>query len=50
MAFTLCAIMIGHKEIPNYGDPRDAGPDRLLMFLIFGFILMVLFRAFWFFG
>jgi hypothetical protein len=39
--------MISYKQIPDYGDPRGAGPDRLLMFLVFGFIMLVLLRSFW---
>jgi hypothetical protein len=35
----------------DYGDPRNAGgPDQLMMILIFGFIVMVLLRVFFFFG
>jgi hypothetical protein len=33
----------------DYGDPRNAGgPDKLMMILIFGFIVMVLLRVFFF--
>jgi hypothetical protein len=37
-------------ESPDYGSPKPAGPDHLLMFLVFGFIILLLLRAFVSFG
>jgi hypothetical protein len=37
-------------ESPDYGSPKQAGPDQFLMFLVFGFIVMLLLRAFVIFG
>ena len=39
--------MTGYGQSPDYGNPMHGGPDRLLMFLILAFIMMVLLRAFW---
>jgi hypothetical protein len=41
-----------HKlRMIDYGDPTNSGgPDQLIMILVFGFIVLVLLRAFVFFG
>jgi hypothetical protein len=38
-----------HLLMTDYGDPTNAGgPDQLMMVLVFGFIVMVLLRVFFF--
>jgi hypothetical protein len=43
----LGAIMLGYKKFHYYGDPKNGGPDRLMMLLVFGLITMVLLRSLW---
>jgi hypothetical protein len=40
--------MADYRQSPD-NNPKRGGPDRLLMFLVFSFIAMVLLRAFWLF-
>jgi hypothetical protein len=42
--------MTGHREGPDYREPKHGGPDRLLMGLFLGFIFLLLLRAFWLFN
>jgi hypothetical protein len=41
--------MTDREQNRDYGDSKPRGPDRLLMFLVFSFVGMVLLRAFWLF-
>lgn len=38
--------LTAHDPRSEHGSPKHGGPDRLLMFLIFSFIVMVLLRVF----
>jgi hypothetical protein len=39
--------MLDREQHRDYREPKRGGPDRLLMFLVFVFIIGVLLRAFW---
>ena len=42
--------MTGNEQRPGYRDPKQGGPDQLLIFFLLAFVGMVLLRAFWFFN